>query len=477
MFTSASAPSVGPPGNGQSYLKHDLVFTRFDDGSVLYRPNDPTTMEVFVLRQTDFMKLGYERTVQSPSGPQGQQVFCCDEEAKVAGLCDKLNTLITAEMPTPAIFRTEIEILPAQSGHLAVKVEFPDKDLYVSVFASCNSRTGLLQVDGTTTWLNPYGYLPGEKYGYMVFFEGMTYATLMTAAAWFALCAYHWRELMVIQMAISLLILLSMLEASFHYEYYMQLNKHGADNVSLLVAGVTFNTLKRTCMRSLILATSMGLGVTRHTLGVSTQYTILVLSGFYFVFAEAQYLIENLTASATPVFPEYLIMGPLITLDVGFGSWIFRELLRTIVHLHERRQTNKIRVYRCLQATLVVFIGAAIVVPAVQLRAITSGWMLEHWESSWMYRCVWHILYHGVLVVIMSLWRPRTRGRARLGMQQVATMEEGTPADKGIEMATAGEPKSALERAETQLYEGLGLGEEDGRTSDEVLSGTAHKAA
>ena len=64
-------------------------------------------------------------------------------------------------------------------------------------------------------------------YGFLPFFEALAIISLVTGTGWCFLCAYHWRDIMLVQCGISVVLLLVMLEASFHYLYYLQLNKHG----------------------------------------------------------------------------------------------------------------------------------------------------------------------------------------------------------------------------------------------------------
>ena len=69
-----------------------------------------------------------------------------------------------------------------------------------------------MQVTGTTTFMNPYGYLPGQYWSFHPFYMAMTVCYAIAAALWFILCACYWRELMSVQNWICLVLGISMLE-------------------------------------------------------------------------------------------------------------------------------------------------------------------------------------------------------------------------------------------------------------------------
>ena len=58
------------------------------------------------------------------------------------------------------------------------------------VLASCDLHTGDVTFTGQTSWLNPYGYLPGELYYFLPFFGTMAAAPKRALLPFHALPAY-----------------------------------------------------------------------------------------------------------------------------------------------------------------------------------------------------------------------------------------------------------------------------------------------
>ena len=59
------------------------------------------------------------------------------------------------------------------------------------------------QPPGHTTWLNPYGYLPGELYPFLPFFGALSLAYVALGVIWIVLCLRHCAQLLPLQSCIS----------------------------------------------------------------------------------------------------------------------------------------------------------------------------------------------------------------------------------------------------------------------------------
>ena len=75
--------------------------------------------------------------------------------------------------------------------------------------------------------MNPYGYLPGEYYGMMPFFGIMASSYALLVIIWAILCCTNWNEILVLQLWISLVLGLGLLENSLKFADYLGWNAIG----------------------------------------------------------------------------------------------------------------------------------------------------------------------------------------------------------------------------------------------------------
>ena len=71
--------------------------------------------------------------------------------------------------------------------------------IHVFGLANCNDDLGTITFHGKSIWMNPYGHLPGDVYGYLPFFGYMCIAYLVIAIIWFCLNAIYWQQLLHVQ--------------------------------------------------------------------------------------------------------------------------------------------------------------------------------------------------------------------------------------------------------------------------------------
>jgi len=107
-----------------------------------------------------------------------------------------------------------------------------------------------------------------------------------------------------------------------------------------------------------------------------------------------------------------LIVAPGSLFTAIFISWIWEALGATISTLDEKKQTVKADIYKQLK----MYVGIAafficVVTAADMVKQYASGNDgTTTWETNWMYNdAATHTVFAGVLVFIMSLWRPNER--------------------------------------------------------------------
>ena len=71
--------------------------------------------------------------------------------------------------------------------------------IHVFGLANCNDDLGTITFEGKSIWMNPYGHLPGDVYGYLPFYGYMCIGYLVIAIIWFCLNAVYWQQLLHVQ--------------------------------------------------------------------------------------------------------------------------------------------------------------------------------------------------------------------------------------------------------------------------------------
>jgi len=293
------------------------------------------------------------------------------------------------------------------TGIVTVERTFPieSKGMYYLMFSSCNELTGEVLISGKVEWMNPYGYLPGELYGFLPFYAKMSVIYLLIAIGWTIMCALYWRQLLMLQNCITAVIALSMIEVSLRYFDFATFNKFGTRSIGMMLSAAIFQTVKKTVSRLLVLVVSLGYGILRPTLGPSGQRVIL-LGGTYFIFASVQHVVESVSHTVTITVSQYLLMLPVAALDLVFYFWIFRALGNTIEQLQTRKQEAKLGLYSRFQKVLIASVALSVGWSMYYLYVIISNKIQSQWESRWIYDGFWDVIYLMVLVPIMILWRP-----------------------------------------------------------------------
>ena len=356
MYSVYDAPYVQK--NGQSFIKVALKFKRKNPE---YH-NEPIKVQLSIFEASYYDYVGY-----TPPN-SNDRLFCCSPELKEQGICDEEYTLIIKEDESKNVYVTDIEFEPPEyeyessleqeekedvkeiiqkvkkdkgkggrrmledteyeddmglvTGSVYLEKTFPinKKGMYYLMFSSCNELTGEVLISGETVWLNPFGFLPGELYGFLPFYSKLSMTYLVVALAWGAVCAYNWRQLLALQNFVTLVLGLGMIEMSLRYFDFATFNKYGTRGTGLMLTAATFQTVKKTVSRLLVLVVSMGYGVVRPTLGEAGN-KVLTVGCVYFVFAAIQHIVENVSHTVTITFPQYLLMLPVA------GAFVFSSLL------------------------------------------------------------------------------------------------------------------------------------------------------
>lgn len=433
-------------------------------------------VQVSVFKAKDFDKVGY-----TPTG-SSDRLYCCSPELKALGVCEEEYTLIIKPDAQENIYVENVEFFPefndlddddndgnrrrrlmttknilinnknnlrildddidaevekliegdvtdneddnTYTGTSYIDVTFPitQTGLYYLMFSSCNELTGDVIISGETEWVNPYGYLPGELYGFLPFYSKLSFIYLIAAITWASLCAYHWRQLLMLQNFITIVLALGMIEVSMRYFDFATFNKVGTRSTGLMLTASLFSTCKKTVSRLLVLIVSLGYGVVKPSLG-EAAHRILLLGAVYFIFATVQHIVENVSHTSTITFSQYLLMLPVSTLDLLFIFWIYRGLTQTIEHLQQRKQDIKLSLYVNFRRILILCFSIAVGWSLYFMMVIVTNKIQKEWQSKYIFDLLPDLIYFAVLVPIMILFRP-TANSHRYEYSQVAAYDD-----------------------------------------------------
>ncbi|CAM9758319.1 unnamed protein product [Ascophyllum nodosum] len=341
--------------------------------------------------------------------------YCCDERAIEMEACSTANEgeLLFAD-PKDVWWNKRLKLepgVPSALDHDEI-YRIAETGMYVVLMANCDDRTGTIHIGGHSEWKNPYGYLPGEAYGDLPFFFGMSVAYLALGIVWMVLCMAYIKDLLPIQMWAAGVLLLGMMETGAQYFDYRDWNIEGTRSAGVQSFAILFGAAKRALSLSLVLMVCMGYGVVRPSLGRDV-HRIMAMALIYFVTSALWVALTSAPASGDKEFAtragekaSVILMFVSVTIMMLFYIWIFQSIFGVIQHLTARRQTMKLQLYLHFRA---VVVGSALFGLAWLTYCIVRS--LEHeterrWQTNWTVNAIWEVLYLAVLLAVCFMLRP-----------------------------------------------------------------------
>lgn len=299
------------------------------------------------------------------------------------------------------------------------------------VFALCRDRhkradstiTGDLGpvevlVDGVISFRNPYGFLPGRFYGFLPFLGILSIIYLIVMLVFSYLCLVHRHTMLRMQWGIWIVVIMGFVETTTWFMTYVVLNDSGDTTCCPWRTDISFamfaKNLKQTVSGLLVLAVALGWGVVRPSLTRRTTILVLLLGFFYLAFAVKFDLVRMERISHTDKTDENGVTSngesafwafPVALCDVVFILWIYIALNDTCQELVDDHQNEKLRMYEKLKGTLrlwgILWVLFTIFDLLTRTRVIPWPWTLEFALFGF-----WDVLYLGVLLRIVVVWRP-----------------------------------------------------------------------
>ena len=266
------------------------------------------------------------------------------------------------------------------------------------------------RISGEIRYRSWYGFLPAYDYPLLVFFGIMCLVYTGLAVAWFAVCAFHWRELMRLQFLISGVVIMGLFTMVIFYSDYASYNKSGVRRSALMVFANFVFALKKTFARLLCIVVAMGFGIVRSTigdmadkLGVLGVVYLLVSFGYDVCFSVyRQYGNEDYRKYVTFFIVFVLAFDGIIT------YLVFVNIHRTMKQLISRRNDLKLRIYWRFSYILVGCVISAIVFffPYYSYAFTHRDDPSFRIDMVWLESAFWHVLFFVVLLSMCVLFRP-----------------------------------------------------------------------
>ncbi|KAL1514711.1 hypothetical protein AB1Y20_003798 [Prymnesium parvum] len=431
----AGTPATRSGGGGSSSISIDLKFRRPD-------VRRAGVIQVLVFNSDHLTSVGTPASGASAADGSGDRSFCCTPSLKAQGVkgCDRVGRIILLPDEVKGdghVWVREVLFGSNQSaGEVSARVPIHRSGVHYLLLASCELHTGQVYFTGQTSWLNPYGYLPGELYYFLPFFRIMAVAYLTLGIVWGVQCWRHWSQLLPLQMCIAGVIMLGLLETSTWHLDYISFNGGGSRDLLPVVIAVSISTVRKTVSRLLVLAVCLGYGVVRPTLG-SVAQKILALGVVYTVFSAALDVASNISQISELSVPVRLIfIAPVALLDALFYWWTFSGLTRTLAQLSTRRQSAKLLLYQRFSYVLLTSIAISGLWVCWQMLAIVANDLDERWASLWIFDAFWHVLYFGILIAICWLWSPNKNNLQYAYMDELGQCEDEEDDGEEIEGAS-----------------------------------------
>jgi len=413
MFSPKDSPADSSPGNGNSFVKIDVVFTRETDST----SQTSTQADILLFHSDASSAVGILAS-------DGKRHFCCSQELAAANECTEVGKIVIHQENTAVFRHIPLAYITGDTITISQVLPIEESGIYYFMLINCpDSHVGIVRATGEVVFMNPYGYLPGELYPYLPFYGTIALLYVAVGIGWLFISYKYRNVILPLQKWIGGVIALGMIETATLYFYDLGYNISGENYVAAMMVGVIFSTVKRTISRILVLVVSMGYGVVKPTLG-EEKTKVILLGALYFLFSGTLNIVE--LVQRTKAFTAtivVLLVFPVALLDTGFYWWIFLSLLKTIQQLTVRRQPIKLTMYRRFFGTLGFSGLVSSVIIVVQVIISMTYDQDKLWRSVWVWNAFWHTLYFIILIAIIILWRP-TENNSRYAYSEMPQEEE-----------------------------------------------------
>ena len=260
--------------DGFSYIRFsDLKFRRSKEIAEKYKKNTfkkkkTGLVQILIFEVSNLYDVGHVNTVTK------EHTLCRSKDLSESMGCKEKSIILqrdAANQTWPLLY--DVHFIEAHEvAHVGDKVIEIDEDgLYNMWFISCDpdftgSKHDLL-VSGQTIWKNPMGFLPGMMLPMIPMYGTLCLCYLVLGFVWIVTLFRNYKEVIMLQVYISIVLFLSMLETSLWYFDYVNFNNTGTRPASITVWAVFFGAVRKVTAKVVLLLVCMGYGVVKPTLG------------------------------------------------------------------------------------------------------------------------------------------------------------------------------------------------------------------
>jgi len=333
LVSSEEHPGLQP---GSARLQSNLY-------TVEMHTSSPVPVEILCLSRLQVLHWQHFRNLTKLEIPQ----MCCREGEKCSP--DLLN-LPTELRNSDAYYRHDWN---ASGSELVWSCQCKESGMYSLIVGTCSSIS-LIEATGTVEIRNPFGYMSGEDYPLLLFYDVLSEIYIVLSLLWAFLLFWHRSTAVFIQKwVISSVLLCCLLENLAAAQEWKHYNETGLHSVLLIAAVSLLNSWRGSFSRMLMLAMSQGLGVVRSSLGLDLR-RIMMLGGGYFLanlcYDFALFYTQHSQLPASVLLATTL---PVACLNATCYYWIFVSLVEVKQLLSSQKQVFKLAMYERLVAVLV----------------------------------------------------------------------------------------------------------------------------
>jgi len=405
-----------PAGSTTPYADFDLALTK--QSHVGY-------VEVLFFAIKEMENVGF-------GGPTYGRYLCCapgmDSPSRPCPLGQVALNPRYYNHSSPTFHYTKLSFQDSYTLSYKEHFTIEETDLYYFIIVNCRGgrNADAIGVSGKTAWMNPYGYLNGEDFGFLPFYIAMIVVYLVTVIVWIILLWNFRQGLLMLQHCITVMILLGLLEQIMVLIDYLQYNSDGTISMGLAIAAVSVKTIKQTFSRILLIAVCMGLGVVKKRLHWGLLVLLVIYAFLFYGFSEVSEASDTLqdktTLVVSPAITLYTVF-PVFFLDLIFFCWVFLSLYFTIQLLKDSGSAAKLTMYRKLR--LVLFSSALFSAVMVILELVVLGLFADGlWKIWWVWDSYWVLLGYLILLATATIWRPNPNN-GRFAYEELSTSDTG----------------------------------------------------
>lgn len=300
----------------------------------------------------------------------------------------------------------------AQGGIGPYRVNLTTDSIWYMFVVNCNDdadeNATTVRIRGTSVWVNPFGYLPGQLYGQLPVYWTLTILYLIFLLGWGISCLVYRHSLHAVQWAMLLVLLVSLLENLLWGSAFIRYNNVGTNENLWNGFGTFFLATKLTISRTMLLLISMGYSITKSEIPAQEQYAVLALSLCYFIIVAANHFVTILQDHGEQI--SYASKLLLVFLDfmvsVMMFCWIFASLHFTRSSLLRKHDLVKRRMYTILAVCIGIVIGISIVIFIGEFIIQLLSWEDKVWRAEFFFTLYWEFAFFIILVAVGIIWRP-----------------------------------------------------------------------